>query len=197
MGTKSYRKGAFRPRGKRGFPVSATGAPAYDPRVRPLAVGAKAPDFRLRDAVRGGDYALGDLLARGPLLLKFLRGTWCPNCRADLERTCERQGDIQRAGLQAAFVVCQNPFNAVSHFARLPDAKRPALPVLVDADRSTARAYGVYVPFKWDSFRIARPAAFGIGLDRRIIYAHAGSSQWDRAPLEAALAALGVPAKQS
>jgi peroxiredoxin len=41
-----------------------------------LAVGDQAPEFTLRAANRDGTFRLGTLLAGGPLVLEFLRGTW-------------------------------------------------------------------------------------------------------------------------
>ncbi len=41
-----------------------------------LQIGDRAPDFTLAAANREGTFSLGQLLARGPLILEFLRGTW-------------------------------------------------------------------------------------------------------------------------
>ncbi|HSA91638.1 MAG TPA: hypothetical protein VLE48_01385 [Terriglobales bacterium] len=41
-----------------------------------LAVGGRAPDFTLAAANRTGDFSLAAELARGPVILEFLRGTW-------------------------------------------------------------------------------------------------------------------------
>jgi peroxiredoxin len=41
-----------------------------------LAVGSQAPSFTLTAANREGQFLLQDLIARGPLILEFLRGTW-------------------------------------------------------------------------------------------------------------------------
>jgi peroxiredoxin len=45
-------------------------------RTDTLEVGSGAPDFSLTAANREGTFTLGDLLAQGPLILEFLRGTW-------------------------------------------------------------------------------------------------------------------------
>jgi peroxiredoxin len=45
-------------------------------RTETLEIGAPAPDFSLGAANREGTFTLGGLLARGKLILEFLRGTW-------------------------------------------------------------------------------------------------------------------------
>jgi peroxiredoxin len=41
-----------------------------------LRVGDRAPDFTLAAANRDGSFSLAELLAAGPVVLEFLRGTW-------------------------------------------------------------------------------------------------------------------------
>ncbi len=45
-------------------------------RTETLGVGDEAPDFTLAAANREGTFSLNALLAAGPLILEFLRGTW-------------------------------------------------------------------------------------------------------------------------
>jgi peroxiredoxin len=45
-------------------------------RTDTLEVGSRAPDFSLFAANREGLFTLAGLLARGTLILEFLRGTW-------------------------------------------------------------------------------------------------------------------------
>lgn len=45
-------------------------------RTDTLEIGSKAPDFSLTAANRDGVFTLSGLLAIGPLILEFLRGTW-------------------------------------------------------------------------------------------------------------------------
>ncbi len=49
-----------------------------------LPVGAKAPEFTLRDST-GRLVRSSDLLALGPLIISFFRGRWCPYCTTELE----------------------------------------------------------------------------------------------------------------
>lgn len=41
-----------------------------------LAIGSTAPFFSLEAANSHGRLSLSELIARGPLLIEFLRGTW-------------------------------------------------------------------------------------------------------------------------
>ena len=45
-------------------------------RTDTLEIGSHAPDFSVGAANRDGEFTLGGLLADGPLILEFLRGTW-------------------------------------------------------------------------------------------------------------------------
>ena len=51
---------------------------------RILPVGAKAPEFTLRDST-GRLVKSSDVLALGPLIINFFRGRWCPYCITELE----------------------------------------------------------------------------------------------------------------
>ncbi|HEY1436122.1 MAG TPA: redoxin domain-containing protein, partial [Casimicrobiaceae bacterium] len=51
---------------------------------RALKAGDRAPEFVLQDA-DGREVSSRDLLAKGPLVVTFYRGVWCPYCNLDLE----------------------------------------------------------------------------------------------------------------
>ncbi len=51
---------------------------------RALKVGDVAPDFTLA-APDGTAWSSRDLLARGPLVVSFYRGVWCPYCNMELQ----------------------------------------------------------------------------------------------------------------
>src|ERR1700739_2704701 len=48
-----------------------------------LRVGQPAPDFTLSDAF-GNPVSVSALLARGPVVISFYRGEWCPFCNIEL-----------------------------------------------------------------------------------------------------------------
>ena len=51
---------------------------------RALGLGALAPAFTL-PGPDGKPIASADLLARGPLVITFYRGVWCPYCNMELQ----------------------------------------------------------------------------------------------------------------
>src|SRR5258708_29950965 len=47
-------------------------------------IGDQAPDIVLPDAT-GKSFAVADLLAKGPVIVTFYRGGWCPYCNLELK----------------------------------------------------------------------------------------------------------------
>ena len=63
--------------------------------AHPLGVGDHAPDFKLSDA-EGNQHGLAQYLARGPVLLLFFRGGWCPYCTLTLRAYEELAPEFRR-----------------------------------------------------------------------------------------------------
>jgi peroxiredoxin len=106
---------------------------------RILRVGAQAPDFTLPDALTGKVVRSTDLLAIGPLVIKFFRGRWCPYCVTELETWRDLHGELRNLG--ALFVAIspqtprQNDFTLQQH--GLP------FPILSDVGAAVAERFGV------------------------------------------------------
>jgi hypothetical protein len=66
---------------------------------RALAVGAVAPDFTLPD-VHGASVTLANMLARGPAIVTFYRGGWCPFCDLQLRSYQSVLADIHACGAE-------------------------------------------------------------------------------------------------
>jgi peroxiredoxin len=62
-----------------------------------IAPGALFPDFMLPSA-EGQLVALADVLAKGPVIISFFRGEWCPFCRLMLAALTECLPEIEAAG---------------------------------------------------------------------------------------------------
>jgi peroxiredoxin len=62
-----------------------------------LKAGEVAPMFRLRSS--NGDFvSLSEVLDRGPAVISFFRGVWCPFCRLELQALAQARAEIERLG---------------------------------------------------------------------------------------------------
>lgn len=73
--------------------------------VKGLSVGAKAPMFKAQDQF-GNDYRLSDALKKGPVVLLFYRGQWCPVCNRHLHQL---QDSLQLVYNKGASVIAISP----------------------------------------------------------------------------------------
>lgn len=103
-----------------------------------LKVGERAPDFLLPDA-DGNLVSSERLRERGPLVLSFFQGGWCPFCTAELRTLQEAKSEFGAAG---ASLVVVSP--DTRHFPRqLRKENGLDLTILGDVDYGVAMAYGV------------------------------------------------------
>ena len=72
-----------------------------------LRAGDTAPDFALSSA-EGRIVTLADLLAKGPVVLSFYRGKWCPYCVTELEALREATADIAALGATLVAVTAED-----------------------------------------------------------------------------------------
>lgn len=72
-----------------------------------LRAGDTAPEFALANA-EGQIVVSSDLLAKGPLVLSFYRGKWCPYCVTELEALREAAPDIAAAGATLVAVTAED-----------------------------------------------------------------------------------------
>lgn len=172
---------------------------------RALHPGDIAPNFRLRDS-RGASIELDELLDRGPVVLSFYRGQWCPFCNLELRAYQARLSEFTALGAQLVAISPQLPDHTVA------TATKHALdfPVLSDTGLHVARAYGLAFDFSDDLRRLYLdrwktdlvswngeggwslpvPATFVIGKDGRVQFAHVDPDYRERSDPEEVLAAL-------
>lgn len=105
---------------------------------RALKAGDRAPDFTL-PGPDGKDVASHDLLARGPLVITFYRGVWCPYCNSELQALQEALPDIQAAG---GSLVAISPENAANS-RKSTRQNELSFPILTDKGNETAAAFGL------------------------------------------------------
>ena len=71
-----------------------------------VKAGETAPLFRLRSR-NGGFLSLSEVLDRGPAVISFFRGAWCPFCNLEMRALAQAQSEIERLG---ATLVGLSPF---------------------------------------------------------------------------------------
>jgi peroxiredoxin len=105
---------------------------------RALKAGARAPEFALPDA-HGQVVRSADLLKKGPLVVTFYRGVWCPYCNLDLQALEEAANDIRALG---ASLVAISPQTAPN---RRKSERENALsfPILSDHGNALANEFGL------------------------------------------------------
>ncbi|OPF83741.1 alkyl hydroperoxide reductase [Streptomyces antioxidans] len=127
---------------------------------RALAVGARAPHFRLPSAT-GGTLALEDLLSAGaPVVLTFYRGAWCPYCNMTLRSLQRHHKDITARGARLVAISPQRPDESLSQSQK----HQLAFDVLSDIGSATARRYGL--AFEVSEELAAHYARSGLDLER-------------------------------
>ncbi|MFS1514034.1 peroxiredoxin-like family protein [Chengkuizengella sp. SCS-71B] len=73
-----------------------------------LKVGDTAPDFTLKNAV-GENVHLYDELNKGPVILSFYRGEWCPYCNLEVRAYQQKINEITELGAQLFAISPEEP----------------------------------------------------------------------------------------
>ncbi|MGO8920404.1 MAG: peroxiredoxin-like family protein [Stellaceae bacterium] len=103
-----------------------------------LRPGDTMPDFELPN-VEGRLVAARDCLARGPLVISFFRGGWCPYCSLELAALQEALAEIERQG---ASVRAITPDTGAA-FAEVKRRLGLSFEVLSDVDNGAGLLFGV------------------------------------------------------
>lgn len=137
----------------------------YKDHTDTLRPGHAAPDF---DLPTGEDkrFSLRDLRGR-PLLLFFLRGTWCPNCKKLMARLETDWEEFASRGVGVVCIAAQR-IDGMTGARQFVGERGYRFPILFDEKRRVVRAYGVYRPIGLDALHIAHPAVFLIDSDQKI-----------------------------
>jgi AhpC/TSA family len=90
---------------------------------RALKAGDRAPAFDLPDH-DGAVVSSADLLKRGPVVLTFYRGVWCPFCNIELKALQVALREIEAYGATLVAISQQTQANTASHGGRTPSASR-------------------------------------------------------------------------
>ncbi|MGV8921125.1 MAG: peroxiredoxin-like family protein [Pseudomonas sp.] len=152
---------------------------------RALKVGDKAPAFTLNDP-DGKPVSSADLLAKGPLVISFYRGVWCPYCNMELQALEEALPAFRELGANLVAISPQTNVNSRKSVRQ----NNLSFPILSDTLSDVAAAFGLrftlpdylvelYKGFGNDlptfnnnpQWVLPMPARFVIGQDGVITYA--------------------------
>ncbi|KAI1087335.1 AhpC-TSA-domain-containing protein [Rostrohypoxylon terebratum] len=103
-----------------------------------IQVGQKIPSFTLPDSLNK-PVSSADLLAKGPLLITFYRGGWCPFCNLALHALQAKLPEIKAKGVTLVAITPELPDSS------LTTAEKQGLeyPVLSDVGNKYARQLGI------------------------------------------------------
>ncbi|MBA2331005.1 MAG: AhpC/TSA family protein [Flavisolibacter sp.] len=134
-----------------GFNATAQGKPEG------LFINSKAPDIKAKDQ-NGGDVVLKDLRKKGPVVVLFYRGHWCPYCNKELSRF---QDSLQLLTDKGATLIAITPESTEGINQTI--AKTGAtFPIVFDEGMHISKKYGV--SFVVDDKTAARYKNFGTDL---------------------------------
>ena len=167
-------------------------------------VGDAMPPFVLPDET-GRMVSLGDLLTRGPAVVTFHRGHWCPFCRISIHTLAKAQERIMGLGASMVAIVPDRRRFA----AEMKDDSGVRFPILTDMDDGYAMSLNlaIFVGAEMqqymtsigrilpdyqgnDSWTLPIPATFVVGQDGRIKACLADPDYRRRMTVEDLIAAL-------
>lgn len=133
-----------------------------------LAVGDVAPAFKANDAA-GRPVELKQLLKKGPVVLYFYRGQWCPYCSKELSQLQDSLQVLTGKGAQVVVVTPETPVN----IGRTVAKTKASFPIVHDQNLIIMKAYKT--AFTVDSATTRKYQGYGIdlkqanGLDQAIL----------------------------
>ena len=106
-----------------------------------LFINSKAYDFKAKDQ-QGTEVVLKDWRKKGPVVVLFYRGYWCPYGNRELKSFQDSLALIKDRGAQ---VIAVTP-EAAEGIAKTVEKTGAAFPIIYDEDMKIAKAYQVAFP---------------------------------------------------
>lgn len=107
-----------------------------------LKAGEEAPVFQLKNQ-QGQLVSSTALLAKGPLVVSFYRGSWCPYCVEEVKVLNAAYDQIQEAGADLVVISPQS----LTRTQKQADEIHLKYNMLVDEDNQTGKAFGLVYEF--------------------------------------------------
>jgi len=103
-----------------------------------LFINSKAPDFKGKDQ-NGNEIALKDLRKKGPVVVIFYRGYWCPYCNKELQKLEDSLPLIKEKGAQLVAITPEKQ----EGIAKTIEKTKASYPIVTDDELKIMRAYDV------------------------------------------------------
>lgn len=129
---------------------------------RAKQVGDHAPAIVLPDA-HGKTFEVASLLAKGPVIVTFYRGGWCPYCNLELKAYQDVLPRIVAAGANLVAISPEKPDDSLS----TTEKNALTFPVLSDVGQQVGKAFGLVYAFTdelrsaYDGFNLDIPSKNG------------------------------------
>ena len=142
--------------------------------IEKVGIGDTAPDFELINPANGDRIRLSDKRGKNVLLV-FLRGTWCPFCKEQLNTLREAQDRLIAAGINTIAISCQTRASVTRYLTQNP------LPfsLLADEKREVARAFSVHYWLSMKGVNLANPAIFIVDTQGKVSFRYVGKNMSD------------------
>lgn len=128
--------------------------------LKGLALGEAAPEA-VFVTTKGEKVKSADLWAKGPVVVVFYRGGWCPFCTKSLAAWQGELKELEAAGATLVAVTMEKPSLAEATVTK----HAPGVRVLADADGSACRAYKTL--FELDEATQKKYRGYGIDLGKQ------------------------------
>ena len=122
----------------KGVDESIAQAKSFQEGANALNLAQSAPRFELPNQ-KGEQVLLEELLAHGPVVITFYRGSWCPYCNLQLRALQSRLDDIKSLGATLVAISPQVPDDSLSE----DEISKMDFIVLSDQSAKVAGQYGV------------------------------------------------------
>ena len=122
-----------------------------------LFINSKAPDFKSKDR-NGKDVSLRELRKKGPVVIVFYRGNWCPYCNRHLQQLQDSLQLIKQKGAQLVAITPE----LQDGIQKTIEKTKASFPILHDEDLKIMKAYDV--AFQVDERSMGRYKNAGIDL---------------------------------
>lgn len=125
--------------------------------VRPILIGAAAPDAQLR-TMDGKPVSLKTTLGGKPAVVIFYRGGWCPYCNAHLREIKDAQKELTALGYTTVAISPDRPEELAK------TSKKHDLPYMLLSDSKFEAAGAFGIAFQLDPDTLSKYAHYGVDL---------------------------------